>query len=81
MNTASYTHAPGNTVYWVSSKHGVKAVLILTVTIDLTSTSTTVRYLCQKESITDLEYNISEYDIFADVDAALAEYKTRYLTP
>lgn len=81
MATITYAHAPAAVVYLVDEETGVNEATITSVTGLVTEAATTVTYAITMTKTSVAVVNVPEEDLFADVDAALAEYKLRYLTP
>lgn len=79
MATVTYTHAPGATVYHVSEDFGVRKGVVKTIEIAIRVGIETIMYTVQMFDARDGVIDSVESDLFADVDAALAYYKTTHV--
>ena len=79
MATVTYAHVPGATVYHVGEDTGVRKGIVKTVEIALRTGIETILYTVQMADARDGLIDSVESDLFADVDAALAYYKTTYV--
>ena len=79
MATVTYAHVPGATVYHVSEEFGVRKGVVKTVEIGIRVGIETILYTVQMADARDGLIDSVEADLFADVDAALAYYKTTYV--
>ena len=79
MATFEYAHIPGATVYHVGEDTGVRKGVVKTVEIAIRVGIETILYTVQMADARDGLIDSVEADLFADVDAALAYYKTTYV--
>ena len=81
MPTITVAYDVNQTVYAVSLNDGVREGIVRSSTVEINATSTTITYdiaytlptIGCSGSSTEVEQD----DLFADIDTALAEYKTR----
>lgn len=79
MATLTYAHVPGDTVYHVGEDAGVRKGIIKTVDVEIRIGVETIMYSVAMSDPRDGVIDAPESDLFADVDAALAYYKTTYV--
>jgi hypothetical protein len=78
MATVTYTFIPNDIVWHVrADNEGVAEATVRTVTITHKNTGTTIEYDIAYIDALQGSAVAEEADLFADIDAALAEYKIR----
>lgn len=72
MATVTYDHIPGATVYVIST-NGIHSATVVQVLITAQQTQTKIVYKVNLNGTSDFP----PIDVFADIDSALVEYRTR----
>ena len=79
MATITYLFNVNDTVYHVDETYGVRKAVVRKVAMDVLPTSQTIVYNIAFTDARDGVIDAPEAALFADVDAALAFYKTTYV--
>lgn len=75
MSTINYDFDPGDTVYSIDARYGIRKAVVRTLRADVTPLSTTVTYTLQFVDSAQGSTTIDAADLYPDVDAALAAYR------
>lgn len=79
MATITYLFNVNDTVYHVDETYGVRKAIVRKVAIDVLPAAQTIVYNIAFADSRDGIIDAPETALFADVDAALAYYKTTYV--
>lgn len=79
MATITHLYTVNDVVYHVDATYGVRRAVVRKVTIEVVPASQTIEYVIAFADAADGIIDSPESALFADVDSALAFYKTEYV--
>lgn len=79
MATVTYTYAPGDAVFRLSSDRTITEMVVKTVIIHVMTVSTSISYAVVSLDGA-LNIVVPESELYIDADAALAAYKIQFLS-